>query len=432
MKNLLYLFPFFILFLFSACTNEEAAKTEDSTTATAPPKNLDATIKLPDNFYAVVVHDSIGRMARHIAVRDNGDVYVQMRIAKEGYGVTALRDTSNDGQADIIERFGTQLGTGMAIYNNYLYSTSTTAVYRYPLPENSLSPDTTAREMIAGDFIKQRDHAAKSLAFDKEGNMYVNVGAPSNCCMKEARTPGSVGLDPCPQLERQGGVWRFDANKANQTQVKDGFRYASGIRNAVALEWNYQTNKLYAVQHGRDQLNSFFPDLYSTVDNAELPAEEFFEIEEGDFFGWPYCYFNSIDNKKVLSPEYGGDGKKIERCVDAKDPILSFPAHMAPNDLVFYTGNQFPERYKDGAFVAFHGSWNRAPLEQKGYFVVFVPFQNGKPTGEWKIFAEGFGGKDVQPRTAKHRPTGLAQGADGALYVTDSRKGKIWKVVYSD
>jgi glucose/arabinose dehydrogenase len=109
---------------------------------------------------------------------------------------------------------------------------------------------------------------------------------------------------------------------------------------------------------------------------------------------------------------------------------------MAPNALLFYTGNQFPEKYKHGAFIAFHGSWNRAPLPQEGYFVAFVPFKNGKPSGAWEIFANGFAGlggddKVMNPRKAKTRPCGLAQGPDGSLYVSDDSRGSIFKISYT-
>ena len=226
------------------------------------------------------------------------------------------------------------------------------------------------------------------------------------------------------------GVLRL--TKPTQDQVKDGHRYASGIRNSIALTWNKGNNKLYVVQHGRDQLFQFYPDLYSEQQGAELPAEEFLLVEDGDFFGWPYCYYDQFQKQKLLAPEYGGDNKTKGRCEDAKDPIMAFPGHLAPNAILFYTGSMFPEKYRNGAFIAFHGSWNRAPLEQKGYLVAFVPIKDGVPSGEWEVFADGFAG--VRPITNMndivYRPTGLAQGPDGSLYVSDSEKGRVWKITY--
>jgi glucose/arabinose dehydrogenase len=162
-----------------------------------------------------------------------------------------------------------------------------------------------------------------------------------------------------------------------------------------------------------------------------LPAEEMFLIKKGDDFGWPYCYYDGQQKLKVQSPEYGGDGKKTTGCDNKQKPIYAFPAHWAPNGLMFYTGDQFPEKYKHGAFIAFHGSWNRAPQAQGGYSVVFLPFKDGKPNGEYEIFADGFAGAEKTPNEADHRPCGLAQGRDGSLYISDDQKGRIWKVMYA-
>jgi glucose/arabinose dehydrogenase len=231
-------------------------------------------------------------------------------------------------------------------------------------------------------------------------------------------------------LETAGGIWQFKANKLNQSYA-EGIRYATGIRNIVGIDWNNKENQLYAVQHGRDQLSQLWPDKYNEQQSAELPAEEFLLVKKGSDFGWPYCYYDQMQKKKVLQPEYGGDGKQIGRCANKTQPIMGFPGHWAPNDLLFYTGKMFPEKYRNGAFIAFHGSWNRGS-KQAGYHVVFVPFKNGKPSGNYEIFADGFMGASsiAGSAQAKYRPCGLAQGTDGALYISESQKGKIWKIVY--
>jgi glucose/arabinose dehydrogenase len=246
--------------------------------------------------------------------------------------------------------------------------------------------------------------------------------------MEQTRTKGSPGQDPCPLLEEHAGIWRYSATELGQTHTPDA-RYVSGIRNAVALTWNDAQNNLYAAQHGRDQLHSFFPDLYTQAESAELPAEEFFKADEGDDFGWPYCYYNWMTGQKLLGPEYGGDRETVGRCEQFEDPIQAFPGHWAPNDVLFYDGDQFPEEYRGGAFIAWHGSWNRAPLPQEGFKVTYTPFENGSPAGNFEVFADGFPGVP-NPGNAEHRPTGLAVGPDGGLYVADDEGGTIWRVAY--
>ena len=155
------------------------------------------------------------------------------------------------------------------------------------------------------------------------------------------------------------------------------------------------------------------------------------KIKKGDNFGWPYTYYDHFKNKRILAPEYGGNRKIVSD--EYTNPIMGLPAHWAPNDLLFYTGNQFPKRYKDGAFIAFHGSTNRVPYSQAGYVVGFIPFSNGKPSGEMEIFADGFAGVEIieNMEDAKYRPMGLAQGPDGSLYISESKKGKIWRVLFN-
>ncbi len=414
--------------VFASC--QPAAEESDQDVSEVPMFVNDGALELSEGFAATVVADSTVKNARHIVVNDNGDIYLKVRSGD--YGVLALRDTTGDGKVDMKAAFSTVNGTGIDIYNGYLYASSRSEVFRFKLKEGSLLPDTTAETIVTG-FPDQTAHAAKSFTFDQSGNIYVNVGGPSNACMEQNRTAGSKGVDPCPQLEWQGGIWQFKADQPGQSQQEDGYKYCTGTRNCVAMDWNHQINSLFALTHGRDQLSSFWPEYFDDKQSAELPAEEFFQIDDGDDFGWPYCYFDGFKNTKVLAPEYGGNGEEIGRCADKKDPIIGFPAHYAPNDLVFYQGDQFPERYKNGAFITFHGSWNRAPEPQAGYLVAFVPFQNGVPSGDWEVFANGFAGVDkvAGPGDAQHRPMGLAEGPDGSLYITDSVKGKIWRITYN-
>lgn len=415
-----------LFLLIMACGGK---KTETDTTAGYQADEGNGGIELPEGFGAQVAADNLGN-AGHMITNKSGDLFVQLRNFEKGYGIVALRDKDDDGIFDLQETFADFGGTGIDLQNDYLYASSDTAVFRYKLPEGSLKPEGSP-ELIVGGFPVQNQHATKSLAFDGDGNMYVNIGGPSNACMEQTRTKGSPGMDPCPQLERHAGIWRVDPSKTNQDIYADGYHYATGMRNTVALDWNFQDNQLYAVPHGRDQFSQFFPELYSEEESAELPSEEFLRVTEGADFGWPYCYFDHIKGQRLLSPEYGGDKEKVERCADKTMPEFGFPGHIGPNDLLFYTGDMFPEKYRNGAFVAFHGSWNRTP-EQYGYFVVFVPFKDGRAIGDYEIFAGGFQGPEpvTSPGHAKHRPCGLAIGPDGSLFISDSVKGRIWRVFY--
>ncbi len=388
----------------------------------------DFPLVLPAGFRAETVVESLGRN-RHLVVNSNGDIYVKLEKLKDGKGIFVLR--KSEGEYKTVNSFGNYTGTGIAIKGGYLYASSDNSVYRYRFNERNEIDNMAAPETIVTGLVSRGQHASKSIALDDKGHIYVNIGAPSNACQVNDRTAGSPGQDPCPLLEYAGGIWQFKTDKPNQT-YKDGIRYATGIRNVVGLDWNNKEENLYAMQHGRDQLSGLYPDRYNDAQSAELPAEEFLLVKKNSDFGWPYCYYDQMQQKKVLGPEYGGDGTKQGRCADKDQPLMGFPGHWAPNALLFYTGKMFPNRYRNGAFIAFHGSWNRAPLKQAGYFVVFVPFDKGKPAGGYEIFANGFTGKEsiAGPGQAKYRPCGLAQGPDGALFISDDKEGRIWRVVY--
>jgi len=394
------------------------------------PDKDNAGLKLPEGFGALVVAET-GAQPRHIVVTPQGNIYVKMFRVRNGSKGIYYYKTDAAGKGTLSKSFGDYPGTGMNLKDDYLYASSNTEVFRYKIDANKEVLDGDHPERIITG-LKTGQHESKSIVFDNLDNIYVNIGVNSNSCQVKDRQFASMGIPGCPLLDSAAGIWRFKINKPNQT-YKDGTRYATGLRNVVGLDWNQQDNQLFVMQHGRDQLHSIFPDMYTDKQSAELPAECMYALKQGDNAGWPYMYYDQIQHKKIMAPEYGGDSKK-EAVGNFIDPVAAYPGHMAPDGLLFYTGNMFPERYKNGAFIAFHGSWNRAPEPQKGYFVVFQPFKNGKPFGDWEVFADGFSAitTDIKsPNEAVHRPCGLAQGPDGSLYVTDDHHGTIYRIIYT-
>jgi glucose/arabinose dehydrogenase len=381
-------------------------------------------LTLPAGFTAVVALEGRGT-ARHIDIAPNGDAYLAGRD-----GLLALRDSNKDGTFDVVTPFGDVKGTEVRLYDKWLYASDDVGVYRYALRKGELVPDTKKETVVAG-FPLERQHSDKTFALDPKGMLYINVGAPSNSCQERDRQEGSPGRNPCPLLEHYAGVWMFDGNKLDQTPA-NGRHFATGMRNAVAIEWNRSQNALFAAIHGRDSIDTLFPALYNAEDNATRQAEEFHQIKDGGDYGWPYTFWDTKLGKRVVAPEYGGDAKKEPEAGKYPAPLVGFPAHWAPNDLLFYSGKQFPAKYQDGAFIAFHGSWNRAPEPQAGYKVVFQPMKDGKPSGNYEVFADGFAGNmpDNNPRNATYRPVGLAVGPDGSMYVVDSQKGRVWHITY--
>ena len=394
-----------------------------------PKSNLvkEGPLMVPAGFSSQVVIADVGK-ARHLTVTPEGNLYIKLEKPVDGKGTLYVR--KKNGMAEVAQSFGDYGGTGIHLTDQYLYTSSNEDVYRYKLNASHEVINPNAPEKIVEGLIDRGQHNSKSLALDNKGNLYVNIGAYSNSCQIDDRQKGSLGMPNCPILDSAGGIWKFRADKLEQG-YGDGQRFATGLRNVVGLDWNDQTNELFVMQHGRDQLHGLFPDLYTDKQSAELPAECMYVLKQGDNAGWPYMYYDGFQKKKILAPEYGGDGKKE---ADSKyiDPAAVFPAHLAPNALLFYTGDQFPEKYKNGAFIAFHGSWNRSPEPQAGYFVAFQPFKDGRPTGEWEIFADGFSGsvENTVKGRPDHRPCGLAQGPDGSLYIADDVKGTIYKIIY--
>jgi glucose/arabinose dehydrogenase len=394
-------------------------------------------ILLPSDFCASVYADELGH-ARHIAIAPNGDVYVNTwssgyndRTNVPGGYIVALRDANRDGHAETIRRFGTMHqegrtggGTGIVVHDEWLYVEVDDKIVRYSLAAGTLVPTSPAETILRGMPL-DGDHPAHAFAIASDGAMYVNSGSLSDSCQEQDRVPTSPGLLPCPELATRAGIWRYDANRTDQI-ASPNERVATGLRNTVALA--VHDGKLYAATHGRDQLSANWPALFSDEKNNEVPAETFARIDEGEDYGWPYCYFDAAKNDYVHAPEYGGDGTRLGDCGFKARPDLTFPAHWAPDGMAFSTNVGLPQRYQNGAFVTFHGSWQRKPL-QAGFLVAFVPFEDGAPTG-YEEFAVGFEGPErvADPSEAMYRPVGIAVGPDGAIYVTDDKQGRLWRI----
>ena len=251
--------------------------------------------------------------------------------------------------------------------------------------------------------------------------MLVKIGSASNSCQQsEPRRPSRPAAIPCTELERHAGIWRFDAGRAGPAfadgqRLGHGHAERRGARGAAGLGRGLgrdprprSAGRQLGVQR-RGQREQSRPRSWCRCPRATT-------------IGWPYCYYSNDAKKKVLAPEYGGDGKTVGRCAKAKAPAIAFPGHWAPMALAFYPGTRSGPAYTGGLFVSFHGSWNRAPLPQEGYRVVFAPFANGKPTGKYETFA-------TDARGPSSGPVGLAVGKDGALFLSADENRTIWRIV---
>ena len=400
--------------LLGAVLAGSAAAQRETPASTCAPD--DAGLQLPSGFCGIPFASGLGKV-RHMAVAANGDVFVATR--GDSGGVISLRDVDGDGRAETVHRFGPGGGTGIALSQDALYFALNDRVVRWTWAPGQLEP-AGEPVTIVGDLPTAGNHGAKSIALGKDGALYVGVGSASNSCQVENRADRSPGQDPCPELATRAGIWRFDAAKPGQRQG-DGARFATGLRNPVAIAIQPESGVVYAAPHGRDQLSDNWG--YSDSLNAELPSEEFVAVVNGGDFGWPYCYDDHLQRRKVLAPEYGGDGRTVGRCAKAGRPAIGFPGHWAPMAIAFQPSEAFGKDYLGGAFVAFHGSWNRAPQPQAGFRIAFVPFRDGKPTGQYSTFAARRG----NPQGL--RASGVAVGPDGSLYISDENAGTITRVV---
>jgi glucose/arabinose dehydrogenase len=380
-----------------------------------------------------VVAEGLGPI-RHMALRGN-DIYVSTRHGRDApsIGIIALRLGPDHKPAQTEHIAGADQGSGIRIHKGALYAATSTGVVRFALGD-ALVP-TAAPETIV-DGLAATNHP---IAFNGKGDLFVSIdggGGAANC--PDPKTPKDakpVGLKPCPLLETRGGIWRFSDSTLAQKQA-DGEHFATGIRNMSAMDWR-GGDALYGAWHGRDATAKTWPELLTAADDDAI-ADEMFRITKGTDMGWPYTYWDGARKMRLQAPDYGGNGKAAPTEGNYATPVAAFqPMRPAVLDMAFYTGTQFPRSYRGGAFLAMHGGGadgSILPGGHGGYDVVFVPFAGNK-AGTPTVFADGFAGAsagDKNVKTAAYRPVGVAVGPDGALYVADSNKGRIWRISYGE
>jgi glucose/arabinose dehydrogenase len=389
-------------------------------------------LNLPSGFHATVVAEALGPI-RHLAVRDNGDLYVSTPANPQGQGggIIALRLDSAH-RAAMIEHFGSiDGGTGIRFSGGRLYASSPSGVYRFTFEGSALVPTKDPEAIVEGTPTTHPgfNRTNRPIALDGRGHLFIALDASANLCTDPKTPEGGkpIGLKPCADLATRAGIWRFDANRIGQRFPEDGEQLATGIRDMTALDWSAADDSVYGIMHGRDGTSRTWPDIVSPTDEDHI-ADEMHRVTKGTNFGWPYTYFDGVRNLRLVSPEYGGDGKTSPTSGTYSTPVLTFHTRRsAPVDLLFYTGTAFPASYRGGAFVVLHGTGNRS-----GYNVVFVTFGRDGKAKEPVVFADGFAAFDQSSPTprAAYRPIGIAQAPDGSLYIADSQKGRIWRISY--
>ena len=344
-----------------------------------------AQLRVPQGFNVSVFAENLDG-PRTMIYAPNGDLFIAQSRAGS---VVILRDTNNDGKPDGRYVYTERLNNvfGMAFHEGYLYLGKTDSIVRYKYKDGDTQAPGTP-EKIAD--MPTGGHSTRNIIFSRDGKkMYVAVGSASN---------KSDGEEP-----RRAAINEYNPDGSGHRV------FASGIRNPVGITLQPGTDTIWVAVNERDTLgDDLVPDYITSV-------------KDGAFYGWPYSYIGSN-----YDPEH--KGKRPDLVQRAIVPDVLIPAHSAAVGIAFYTGMQFPQRYRNGAFVGLHGSWNRS--KPSGYRVGFVPFQNGKPSGPIEDFITGWLINDGNPASTWGRPVSPFVAKDGSLLVSDDGGSKIWRVRY--
>lgn len=329
-------------------------------------------------------------------VGPNGDYFVaEAGTRNSANRITLLRDKDKDGIIDERHVFLSNLNRplGMLILGDYFYVSNTDGVYRFPYKVGDTEIKANGEKIISLWEGGYNNHWTRNIIANKKGTkIYISIGSASNV--------GEWGMN----IEDGKRALIFEANPdGSDLQI-----YASGLRNPVGMDWNPVTGELWTAVNERDGLGDNIVPDYAT------------SVKRGGWYGWPYSYFG-----KIKDPRWAHDPHE-DLVNKAIIPDVPLGPHTASLGLAFYTKDQFPSKYKNGAFVGQHGSWNRSQLS--GYKIVFIPFKNGEPQPP-EDFLTGFIADEAKSEV-HGRPVGVTVTPDGSLLVNDDTAGIIWKVSY--
>jgi len=348
----------------------------------APPAN--ATLHAPPGFHVSLFADKLGD-PRAMLLAPNGDVI----LSEPGEGkITILRDANQDGVAEQRFTFASGLDNpyGLAFHGQWLYIGNEGAVVRLPYTPRQTTTNAKPEEIAT---LPPGGHSTRGVLFNKAGTkMYVSIGSRSNV---------SSGEPP-----ERAAIVEFNPDGSGKRI------FAGGLRNPVGMAWEPVTGALWTAVNERDGLGDELVPDYATA------------VQPNAFYGWPYAYLGANEDPRRA-------GERPDLVKKTIPPSVPIQSHSAPLGIAFYQGTMFPAEYRGRAFVALHGSWNRA--RRTGYKVISIPFKNGRPTGGYDDFVAGWMPSEAN-RSVWGRPVGLLVLGDGSLLISDDGGGKIWRVTY--